>query len=141
MIDLDALGRVWPVADEPYNSNLVVRNLAALWPNYAGLDLEFLVLARVLLSAGELADYHESLPFLDLRVVRLEAPVDQIRDRLEAREPGVSQSFLVRVSPEIAEDLRSNDLDDFVISNGSDRSVTEVGLEILKRLDWPVPEG
>jgi hypothetical protein len=54
MIDLDAVGRVHPAADEPFNAHLVVANLEAMWPNFLALDLDYLVLARVVLSAEEL---------------------------------------------------------------------------------------
>lgn len=87
--------------DPPFNSRFVVANLRALWPSYQALRLDHLVLARVVLSADELDDYR-TLPGIDLRVVRLEAPPDTIASRLKHRDPGVSQGFLLRIAPEIA---------------------------------------
>jgi predicted kinase len=136
MIDLDAVGRVWPIADEPFNSGLVVDNLAAMWPNYDRLDPEFVVLARVLLSADELRAYRTALPRLDIRVARLEVPDAQLRARLHAREPGVSQDFLVRTAPDLAAQLRDDDLAEIVVDNANDRTVTAVALELLDRLGW-----
>jgi chloramphenicol 3-O-phosphotransferase len=139
MIDLDAVGRTHPVVDPPFNSRFVVANLRAMWPTYQALRLDHLVLARVLLSADELDDYR-TLPGIDLRTVRLEAPTDAILSRLERREPGVSPGFLLRVAPEIAATIAAQELEDFVVANGPDRSVTEVATDILTRLAWPVPD-
>jgi hypothetical protein len=140
MIDLDALGRTFPEADLPYNSRFVVANLRALWPAYRSLGLDHLVLARALLSAGELDDYRRSLPGIDLRTVRLEAPPDEVRARLVQREPGVSQGFLLRIAPGMAQTMAERALEDIVVANGGGRTVTEVAVEILERLGWPVPE-
>jgi hypothetical protein len=139
MIDLDAVGRTFPEVDPPFNSRFVVANLRALWPAYRALALDHLVLARAVLSADELDDYRR-LPGIDLRTVRLEAPADEIRGRLVRREPGVAQGFLLRVAAEMAETMAAQDLGDLVVANGAGRSVTEVALDILQRLGWPVPE-
>ena len=74
MIDLDALGKVFPEADLPFNSQLILSNLAAIWPNYRSLHLERLVLARILLSDDEVDAYRFAIPEMDLSVCRLEAP-------------------------------------------------------------------
>jgi chloramphenicol 3-O-phosphotransferase len=140
MIDLDAIGRTYPAVDPPFNSRFVVTNIQAMWPTYQALQLDYLVLARVLLSADELDGYRRSLPGIDLRVVRLEAPPDAILSRLEQREPGVSRGFLMRVAPEIATTIAAQQLEDFVVSNGPERTVTEVAIDILEKLSWPVPE-
>ena len=140
MIDLDAVGRVAPVADPPYNSKFVIANLRSMWPNFEALDLEYVILARVLLSADELDAYRVAFPFLDLRVVRLEAPDGELVARLAAREPGVSRSFLMELAPALANEMRANDLDEFVVENGPDRSVGDVALEILELLGWPRPD-
>ena len=140
MIDLDAIGRVWPATDEPFNSKFVVSNLRAMWPNYETLGLKHIVLARVLLHGHELAEYRASFPSMSLRVVRLEADTDEIQRRLQIREPGVSQSWLMDIAPRMAAEMRSNNLDDFVIDSGGSRSVTEVALDVLDALGWPKPE-
>jgi len=139
-IDLDAVGRVWPVADRPFNSRFVVNNLQALWPNYEPLSLEFLILARALLSADELNAFRGAFPMLDIRLVRLEAPDEELRARLKVREPGVSQDFLMNLAPAVAIEMCANDLDEFVIDNGAGRSVTAVALQLLDVLGWPRPD-
>ena len=140
MIDLDAVGRTYPAVDPPFNSKFVVTNLQAMWSTYQAIQLEYLVLARVLLSTDEVDCYRNSLNGIDLRIVRLEAPTDTILARLQQREPGVSQSFLMHVAPELATTIAAQQLEDFVVSNDPERTVTEVAIEILERLDWPVPE-
>jgi hypothetical protein len=139
MIDLDALGNVFPEADLPFNSQLILSNLAASWPNYRSLHLERLVLARILLSDDEVDAYRFAIPEMQLSVCRLEAPDEELRRRLRAREPGVSQEFLLRVAPRLAEELRNNAVENFVVDNGPGRSLTAVGRELLQRLTWPAP--
>jgi hypothetical protein len=115
-------------------------NLRAMWPNYQALDLEYLVLARVLMADDEVEGYRSALPGVDsVRVVRLDAPDDEVRRRLLAREPGVSQQFLVGIAPKIAARLAALGQVDLVVPNGPDRSVTDMALDILKGLGWPVP--
>jgi chloramphenicol 3-O-phosphotransferase len=138
-IDLDAIGRAYPPVDPPFNAAFILANLRAMWPNYRALGLDYLILARVLQSPAELDGYRE-LPGIDLRVVRLDVPPETIRTRLASREPGVSQSFLLRIAPRIAEELAVGQLDDFVVSNGPGDGVTEVAAAIMDRLGWPVPK-
>jgi len=141
MIDLDALGKVFPDADLPFNSQLVVSNLAALWPNYRLLGFEHLILARIVLSDDELDAYRAAIPEMDLSICRLEVSDDEARRRLTAREPGVAQGFLLGVAPRLAEDMRRRALENFVVDNGAGKSVTSVGWELLARLGWPLPRG
>ena len=98
-----------------------------------------MVLARILLSNDEVDAYRFAIPEMQLSVCRLEAPDEELGRRLRAREPGVSQGFLLRVAPRLAEDLRTNAFENFVVDNGPGRSLTAVGRELLQRLAWPAP--
>lgn len=62
MIDLDALSYACPgPVEDRYNSNLVLRNLKAIWPNYAERGVDHLVLARCVSVPGELDGF--AMPF------------------------------------------------------------------------------
>lgn len=63
VIDLDALSYVaaGPVEDR-CNSNFVVENLKAIWPNYAARGVDHLVLARYTGAAHEVEGYREAIP-------------------------------------------------------------------------------
>jgi hypothetical protein len=40
----------------------------------------------------------------------------------------------------MARTMAAQALEDLVVANGAERSVTQVAVEILERLGWPVPE-
>ena len=110
-----------------------------MWPTFAALSLQYVILARVLLSAGEFDAYRVAFPFFDLHVVRLEAPDAELYARLAAREPGVSLDFLMHLAPAMADEMRANDLDEFVIKTAP----TDPSLQSPSRswglLGWPHP--
>jgi hypothetical protein len=46
----------------------------------------------------------------------------------------------MRIAPEVATTLAAQRLEDFVVPNGPERTVTEVATDILRRLSWSTPE-
>ncbi len=91
VIDLDALGEVSPPCpDGTFNSSLVARNLAAIWPNYRGRGVDRLVLARIIGAETEVEAYRSAIPEADMKICRIVAPAATVADRLVAREAGVN---------------------------------------------------
>jgi hypothetical protein len=111
-----------------------------MWPNYRLLGVERLILSRIPLSAAEADACGAAVPEMDLSICRLEVSDGEVGRRLAAREPGVSQGFLLRVAPQPAEDVRTLALEHFAVDNGAGQAVTAVGRELLQRLGWPQPE-
>ena len=137
MIDLDALSYVCSgnVPDE-FNSDFVLRNLKAIWPNYAARGARYLVLARYVGSISEVARYKEAVPFSDLTVCRVVAPPDTVRERLMRREVGCERDFLATLSQTLADRGDALAVEDFVVENGPGRSITELAREVATRAGW-----
>ncbi len=139
VIDLDALSYVaaGPVEDR-FNSNFVVENLKAIWPNYAARGVDHLVLARYVGAAHEVEAYREAIPSATVTVCRVTAPADTVQDRLRRRECGVARDFLMALSRTLAAEIEELALEDFAVENGPDRLVTDVAREVAERVGWPV---
>ena len=93
MIDLDALSYACPgPVEDRYNSNLVLRNLKAIWPNYAERGVDHLVLARCVSVPGELDGFRDAIPSATFVVCRVTAPAETVRERLRRREGSASSA-------------------------------------------------
>lgn len=136
-IDLDGLARVQPrPSHDRFNQRLMFANLAAIWPNYAAVGVEFVVLSRVIEDEGDRAEYRRSLGGAEVQIVRLEASSSTRRARLIAREPAgtLRDRHLVRTD-ELAGTLQELALDDFVVQNDG-RAVSETAAEVIELLGW-----
>ena len=132
-IDLDALGTAHLPAGAP--DDLEIRNLAALWNNYAAAGVSRVLIACAVETAGELERIRQSVAAADTVVVRLTASVDTMQRRIALRETGLLQpAFLARVK-ELESILDAVSVENFSISNDQ-RSVTEVARELLVRAGW-----
>jgi predicted kinase len=140
VIDLDALSYVapGPVGDR-FHSEFVLENLEAVWPNYAARGVDHLVLARYVGAAHEVEAYRKAIPSATVTVCRVTAPAETVRDRLRRRECGIARDFLMALSRTLAAEIDELALEDFVVDNGPDRSVTDVAREVAERVGWPVP--
>lgn len=138
LLDLDLLCVASPVPGDPHGEELMLKNLAAVWPNYRALGIDYLVLARVIEHRNHLARYTDAIPEADIKVVRLTTPPELVRERLEKREIGSFYDHLWRRSQELAPILEAAGVEDFLVSNDR-RTVREVALEVLRLLDWPTP--
>ena len=137
-VDLDALVWQWP-STSPWNSDLMFKNLAALWPNYQAHSAERLVLARVLEERDELDRYRAVIPGAEITVCRLSAPQPLRARRLcERMPPGPALEWSLDRTIALADILDRRAVEDFVVENG-DRPVREVAIEVLSRCGW-LPE-
>lgn len=138
VIDLDALGEVSPPwQDGTFNSPLVARNLAAIWPNFRDHGVDRLVLARVIGGKQEVAAYRSAVPEALMTVCRIAAPAATVAKRLAAREAGIKRDFLLRVTCGLDERISHLGAEDFTVENDAGSSLTDVALEVLRLLGWP----
>jgi GTPase SAR1 family protein len=136
VVDLDALGICWPYAEgDPFNERMALRNLAAVWANYAAAGVDRLIVARVVEAAEDLAGYAEAVPGAELQVCRLTAGNDALRERVKKREVGSSYEALVRRSVELAESLERSGPADFTVATDG-RTVSEIADEVLRKAGW-----
>lgn len=136
IIDLDALGISWPFgADDPYNERMALRNLAAIWANFAASGVDRAVIARVVEDRADLTAYAEAIPEAEIQVCRLTADLDVLRERVGRRELGSSYENLVRRSAELAESLERSGPTDFTVRTDG-RKLSEIALEALTKAGW-----
>ena len=134
VVDLDAVAKctVDPPVPGRFESELMVANLASMWPNYRRYGVERLVLARAVVTHDELAEIRDAVPKSRWTVCRLIASENVIDRRLRVREPGMSQEFLVGVSRSLSAEMDEHRIADFVVDNSS-APVTVVAAEVLRR--------
>jgi hypothetical protein len=135
-IDLDGLELVWPAPDQ----DLVFRNLACLWSNYAAAGASRLILTRVLESRSELDNYREAVPGAAITVCRLRAEPATLVRRIEERgETDYVRGPLQRHTVELARAMHEAALEDFLF-DAENNSAADIALDILHRTGWlPVP--
>jgi gluconate kinase len=139
LLDLDWLCQTYPAPEHDlYRDELMLKNLAAIWPNYRAEGVRYLVLARVIEDRKHLDRYREAIPEADIQIVRVIAPPDLIQKRLKAREVGSFYDTLWQRSQELTSMLEGSEVEDFTVSN-DERPAREVATEVLTRLGWPKP--
>jgi adenylylsulfate kinase len=133
--DLDALRYQWPETS-PWNAELLVEHLAALWPNLARRDVEHLVLAGVMETPGDLDRVRTALPPATATVIRLTAPADiraaRLRDRML---PGEALDWHLARTVELDAILDASAVEMIAVDNG-DRPPRDVAVEVLDRAGW-----
>ena len=136
-LDFDWLAQIHPhTPDDPHGSALAFRNLKTIWPNYRAAGVERLVIARVVERRDELASYRDAIPGADIVLCRLIAPIETMHDRLRMREPGMYQAKFLARSTELDRVLSDARVEDFAVSNGPERTITDVAREVLQRAGW-----
>lgn len=145
-IDLDWLGYGSPApgfeanGEKPltrFGSDLVMENLAAVWPNYRSRGLQKLAVARALLDpAREIAALHAAVPDSVVTVCLLDASEATVAARVESRELGIARSFLRNLALELHESHAQMTTEHFVVQNSPARSVTDVAHEVLVKAKW-----
>ena len=132
-IDLDslALGHLPAAASH----DLLIRNLAAVWNNYAAAGITRLLLSEVLDTAAKRERLRQTIPGAEIVVCRLRATFDTMQQRIRLREPGMLQEQFVARIGELEASLDAGRVEDFSVQNDG-RSVTEVAREILVRAGW-----
>ena len=141
VVDVDELCRgVLPGGTTDFNRALAVENLAAVWANFERAGVRRLVLARVIQSADDLDYFAQAIPDCDLAVCRVTAPRSTIVDRIRQRERRGRLRRSSNVSSrELDDEVARLDLPGFVVENGDSRSITDLALDVLERINWPRP--
>lgn len=136
-IDLDALTELYPRPDDDrFNTRVMLRNLKAVWGNYADAGARVLVLARVIEDMDELDGYSTAISGAAITVVRLTASTETMVERIRMREAGSALEWHIARTVELAEKLDSKHIGHFVVSNDG-RPLRDVAEEILELAQWP----
>ena len=129
LLDLDYLG--W-VGDHAMGHRLMLRNLAAVAPNYRDAGVEVFVVAYFLRDLNALHSVREALG-VPLRVVRLSVPWPAIEHRLASDVTSGRRDDLHDAALSVAEG-EGVGVEDIVVSN--DRPVATVAREVMSWLGW-----
>lgn len=133
-IDMDYLRWVHPhPPGDPFGAQLGYRNLAAIWPNLLGAGTRCVLLADVVESRNQVAEYTSALPGTDVTVVRLDVPLPVVLRRPEGRESESTIAWYRHRAPELQGIMERESVGDIVIDVG-ERAPADVAQEILKRL-------
>ncbi len=132
-IDLDGIASA--LLPDEVATDLVYRNLASIWTNYAEAGVTRLLLAEAVENRGALERIRRAISGGEIIVCRLTAALETMHERLRAREPGMLQTQFLDRARELEAVLNGAGLEDFTIVN-QDRSVTEVARELLRRAGW-----
>lgn len=135
VIDIDALGISWPFGDgDPFNNQMAMRNLAAVWSNFAAAGANHAVLPRVIETEADLTPYRLAIPNATLQICRLTATPTTLRTRVSQRELGSSQEALTRRALHLAESLKDSPTDFTISTDG--RTLPAIAQEALTKAGW-----
>jgi adenylylsulfate kinase len=131
-IDLDGLELIWPTPDD----DLVFRNLASLWANYAAAGARRLILTRVLESRDELAKYRDAVPRAEFVVCRLRAAPATLVRRIEERgETDYVRGPLQRHTIKLAAAMDEAALEDWLF-DAEVNTAAQIATEMLDCIGW-----
>jgi shikimate kinase len=135
-IDQDWLRSCFPrPADDPFHMALGLRNLAAVWVNFRAAGAARLIVADVVETQAQRADYLAAAPGAQLTVVRLRAALPTLLTRLAGRETGASLVWHQARAAELEEIMTRNRVADLVVETDG-KSVKEVAREVAIKTGW-----
>lgn len=138
VVDTDMLAqfgpapRGWPGGG--FHDQLKCVNLAAVWTNFRAAGARVVVVAATIDSADLRARYAASLADCEMRVVRLTADADTVRQRLYQRDTGDTLERHLRALDAREPTADAAHVADFTVSN--DRSAVVVARDVLDRSGW-----
>lgn len=134
VIDADWLRWATPIPpDDPFNSRLGFRNLAAVATNFRAAGARWLLVADIVEGEAEREAYRDAIPDAHLTIIRLRAPVDEIHHRLDGRETGHGLVWHKDRAIELSALMDERAVEDLLIETAG-RSVEAVAHDILARV-------
>ena len=131
VIDVDGLRNAWPVPEgDPFGNRLGTAHLAAMWPNFIETGTRWVVLADVIETDQDRRRLQQALPGAEITVVRLDVPLEVIKERLLGREPDATIDWYLHRAPELQQIMIDNKVGDLVITV-TDQSPAEIAEEIV----------
>jgi hypothetical protein len=116
-------------ANDPYGYAVAEEGLRVLWRVYAAQGIGRLVLPRVVEDEEQLAIVERAVPDAHIRLIRLVAGPDTIRERLSQRESGSALDWHVRRAADVARATLGEPVD-------AERPVAEIARDVLERAGW-----
>lgn len=134
-LDLDHLGEGH--FREASQDELMLRNLATVWRNYADAGATFALLSKPIDTTAKREQIRAAIPAAQVVVCRLTAELETLRERVRARESGLpDQAEMVAHVTRLEGYLDAARVEDFTVNNDDGRAVIDVGREVLVRAGW-----
>lgn len=135
LINLDELGYTGTAPkDDPFNINLRFKNLQAIWKNYEEAGTKGVIIPFVVEHRQSIKRFTQAIPNADIHVIRLDAPIDVVKERIRKRPMGGSLEWHLKRAAELAQILKHNKPEDIVIETVG-KSISDVAKEIIKSWD------
>jgi adenylate kinase len=136
-VDIDSLRWCYPrPAHDRFRVALAMKNLAAVWANFQEAGARSLVVADVVEARDELERYRAAVPGAVITVVRLQASMAALTERLGRREVGSGLERHARRAAELADLMARNQVED-VLLDTEGKAVNAIAREALLRANWP----
>jgi predicted kinase len=145
VVDTDTLAQFGPPPRsgqvperQGFYDRLKCANLAAVWQNYKAVGAKFIVIAGGIESVAGREQYASCLTGCQVKLVRLVAPTQVVRERLRGRDDGptLDQHLATLDEQEALHDAAR--IEDFTVVNAY-RPTAEVAREIVARAGWVDP--
>jgi adenylylsulfate kinase-like enzyme len=131
VIDVDCFRHAYPVSpDDRFNTSLVYKNLAAVWPNYVKLGISHIIIPNVIETREEIEKYKSAIPDADITVIRLDANIDILHKRLENRETGDMLKWHKNRAVELKKQFDIRKLESIVIKTDN-KSIEEAAVDVI----------
>lgn len=140
-IDMDAVRHCHPSPPgDAFQAKLGLRNLAAMWPNYAATGARRLVLADVVESNTQRAEYEDTIPGATITIARLSASRPTIAECLRGRESGASLEWHLHRSAELIGIMEREAIGDFLVATDglAPQVIAEAILRHWKQATGPI---
>jgi adenylylsulfate kinase-like enzyme len=135
-VDIDTLRWCYPrPADDRFQIQLAMHNLASLWPNFHVAGATHLVAADVIESRAQLQRFETAIPGARITVVRLRASVEVLWQRVAQRELGAGRDWHLRRAAELAAQMERDAVEDLLVETDG-RAIAEIASEIVLRISW-----
>jgi len=136
LVDIDSLRYCYPrPADDRFQIQLAMRNLASLWPNFRAAGATHLVAADVIESRAQLRRFETAIPGARITVVRLRASVEVLAQRVAQRELGSGRDWHLRRAAELAAQMERDAVEDLLVETDG-RVIAEIARDIVLRISW-----
>lgn len=128
------IARCGPAAPgDPWNEQLMWRNLAALWSNYSAQGVDRLLLEWLIERREQLHPINAAVPNATITIARLRAPLEVIEGRISRREPDPDGEL--SAARWWAPRMDNWHYEDFLV-DASGPSVREIAAEVLRIAGW-----
>ncbi len=136
LIDMDWLRECHPSrVGDPFHTALGMKNLAAVWANFQTEGAKRLVIVDILEARNDLEQYRAAIPGAAILVVRLQASVPTLINRVEGRQLWSGLDWHRHRAAELAAQMARDHIEDILVDTEGKSPVT-IAQEILRESGW-----